>query len=68
MAQLQLQQGKVTEALDYFRRAADLSRTEGEVINALQYAAATRTQLEVQDKYPKLKEKLEGMNPMGPMR
>jgi import receptor subunit TOM70 len=47
MAQLLLQQGKVTEALVYFERAAELSRTEGEIVNALSYAEATRTQLEV---------------------
>jgi len=47
MAQLLLQQGKVTEALKYFEKAATLSRTEGEIINALSYAEATRTQLEV---------------------
>ena len=47
MAQLLLQQGKVTEALKYFEQAAELSRTEGEVVNALSYAEATRTQLEV---------------------
>lgn len=47
MAQLLLQQGKVAEALKYFERAAELSRTEGEVVNALSYAEATRTQLEV---------------------
>jgi import receptor subunit TOM70 len=44
---LLLQQGKVTEALKYFERAAELSRTEGEIVNALSYAEATRTQLEV---------------------
>lgn len=49
MAQLLLQQGKVTEALKYFEQAAELSRTEGEVVNALSYAEATRTQLEVSD-------------------
>lgn len=47
MAQLLLQQGKVTDALKYFEQAAELSRTEGEVVNALSYAEATRTQLEV---------------------
>ena len=47
MAQLLLQQGNVTEALKYFERAAELSRTEGEIVNALSYAEATRTQLEV---------------------
>lgn len=61
MAQLLLQQGKVTEALKYFEQAAELSRTEGEVINALSYAEATRTQLEVQQKYPQLAPRLQGM-------
>ena len=59
--QLLLQQGKVTEALKYFERAAELSRTEGEIINALSYAEATRTQLEVQEKYPQLANRLQGM-------
>ncbi|KAF2170283.1 hypothetical protein M409DRAFT_64600 [Zasmidium cellare ATCC 36951] len=62
MAQLLLQQGKVTEALTYFERAAELSRTEGEIVNALSYAEATRTQLEVQEKYPQLAAKLQGMS------
>lgn len=61
MAQLLLQQAKVTEALRYFERAAELSRTEGEIVNALSYAEATRTQLEVQQKYPQLKNKLTQM-------
>ncbi|CAK3944967.1 Mitochondrial import receptor subunit tom70 [Lecanosticta acicola] len=61
MAQLLLQQGKVTEALKYFERAAELSRTEGEIVNALSYAEATRTQLEVQEKYPQLAARLSGM-------
>lgn len=61
MAQLLLQQGKVTEALKYFERAAELSRTEGEIVNALSYAEATRTQLEVQEKYPQLAGRLQGM-------
>lgn len=61
MAQLLLQQGKVTDALTYFERAADLARTEGELVNALSYAEATRTQIHVQDKYPSLAAKLQGM-------
>ncbi|KAI7621432.1 hypothetical protein KC319_g18520, partial [Hortaea werneckii] len=61
MAQLLLQQGKVIDALKYFERAAELSRTEGEIVNALSYAEATRTQLEVQEKYPQLAAKLQGM-------
>ncbi|CAI6334171.1 unnamed protein product [Periconia digitata] len=67
MAQLLLQQGKVVEALEYFERAAELSRTEGEIVNALSYAEATRTQLEVQEKYPKLASRLGAMGPaLGP--
>jgi len=65
MAQLLLQQGKVTEALTYFERAAELSRTEGEIVNALSYAEATRTQLEVQEKYPQLRNHLQNMNAGG---
>ncbi|KAK0626899.1 mitochondrial import receptor subunit-like protein [Immersiella caudata] len=60
MAQLLLQQGKVTDALKYFERAAELARTEGELVNALSYAEATRTQIAVQDKYPQLASKLTG--------
>ncbi|KAL1310573.1 hypothetical protein AAFC00_000852 [Neodothiora populina] len=66
MAQLLLQQGKVTDALTYFERAAELSRTEGEIVNALSYAEATRTQLEVQEKYPQLASRLSGMGAGGP--
>ncbi|KAF3922431.1 hypothetical protein AA313_de0205624 [Arthrobotrys entomopaga] len=54
LAQLLLQQGRVSEALEYFEKAADLARTEPEIVNALSYAEATRTQLEVQEKYPQL--------------
>jgi mitochondrial import receptor subunit TOM70 len=61
MAQLLLQQGKVVDALKYFERAAELSRTEGEIINALSYAEATRTQLEVSEKYPQLAARLAHM-------
>lgn len=62
MAQLLLQQGKVSEALQYFERAAELARTENEILNALSYAEATRTQLAVQEKYPQLASRLQGMN------
>ncbi|KAK8098264.1 TOM (translocase of outer membrane) complex component [Apiospora kogelbergensis] len=65
MAQLLLQQGKVTDALKYFERAAELARTPGEIVNALSYAEATRTQLQVQEKYPQLANKLQGMGGSG---
>ncbi|KAI0910025.1 mitochondrial import receptor subunit tom-70 [Ustulina deusta] len=61
MAQLLLQQGKVTDALKYFERAAELARTPGEIVNALSYAEATRTQIQVQENYPQLAAKLQGM-------
>ncbi|PLB35787.1 putative mitochondrial outer membrane translocase receptor (TOM70) [Aspergillus candidus] len=61
LAQLLLQQGKVSEALKYFERAAELARTEAEITNAISYAEATRTQLEVQEKYPRLAARLQQM-------
>ncbi|KAJ6096339.1 Mitochondrial outer membrane translocase complex subunit Tom70 [Penicillium sp. IBT 16267x] len=66
MAQLLLQQGKVSQALKYFERAAELARTEAEIINAISYAEATRTQLEVQEQYPQLAARLNAMGGMGP--
>lgn len=60
MAQLLLQQNNVSGALKYFERAAELARTEGEIVNALSYAEATRTQVMVTEKYPKLAAKLAG--------
>ena len=65
MAQLLLQQGKVTDAMEYFEKAAELSRTETEIINSLSYAEATRTQIEVQQKYPQLANRLQGLGAMG---
>jgi import receptor subunit TOM70 len=68
MAQLLLQQGKITEALTYFDRAAELSRTEGELVTALSYSEATRTQIRVQEKYPQLAAKLSDMGSTMAMR
>ncbi|KAL1961454.1 hypothetical protein VTO42DRAFT_182 [Malbranchea cinnamomea] len=61
LAQLLLQQGKVSQALKHFERAAELARTEAEVINAVSYAEATRAQLEVQERYPKLAARLQAL-------
>ncbi|GAW16250.1 hypothetical protein ANO14919_056730 [Xylariales sp. No.14919] len=61
MAQLLLQQGKITDALKYFERAAELARTPGEIVNAVSYAEATRTQIQVQENYPQLAAKLQGI-------
>ncbi|KAI0473083.1 mitochondrial precursor protein [Xylariaceae sp. FL0804] len=65
MAQLLLQQGKVVDALKYFEKAAELARTPGEIVNALSYAEATRTQLQVQERYPQLAAKLQAQGQMG---
>lgn len=65
MAQLLLQQGKVVDALKYFEKAAELSRTEGEIVNALSYAEATRTQVEVSQRYPHLAQRLQHMEAPG---
>lgn len=65
MAQLLLQQGKVSQALKYFERAGELARTRPEIVNAVSYAEATRTQLEVQEKYPQLAARLNAMGAMG---
>ncbi|KAI5301408.1 TOM (translocase of outer membrane) complex component, partial [Ascosphaera pollenicola] len=61
LAQLLLQEGKVQEALKYFERASEMARTESEVVNAISYAEATRAQLEVQQRFPKLAQKLQAM-------
>jgi mitochondrial import receptor subunit TOM70 len=37
LAQLALQQGKVSEAVDLFERQAELARSEPELVNALTY-------------------------------
>ena len=64
MAQLLLQQGNVVKALEYFERAAELSRTEGEIVNALSYAEATRTQLEVSQASYNTPEASAGVDPL----
>ncbi|SPN97504.1 probable mitochondrial precursor protein import receptor tom70 [Cephalotrichum gorgonifer] len=62
MAQLLLQRGNIAEALKYFRLAADLARTEFEMINALSYSEATACQLKIQEEYPELVNKVKGVN------
>lgn len=51
----------MSQALKYFEKAAELARTEAEIVNAISYAEATRTQLEVQEKYPQLAARLQAM-------
>ncbi|KAK9472781.1 uncharacterized protein V1510DRAFT_416890 [Dipodascopsis tothii] len=64
LAQLQLQQGRVKEAVYYFDKQIDMARTEQELIQALCYAEAVRTQLKLQEKYPQFAEKLYNMGKM----
>jgi mitochondrial import receptor subunit TOM70 len=67
MAQLYLQKTDVAEALNFFRRAVELARTEYEMVNALSYAEATACQLRVQTEYPDLIPKIKGTQAGGPM-
>lgn len=61
LSQFLLTQGKAKDALQYFLKSAEVARTEGEIINALSYAEATRTQLEVERQYPDLAQKMASM-------
>jgi len=51
LAQLLLQQNRVRESVEYFRRSGDLARTETELVNALTFEHAGLAQLEFLDKY-----------------
>ncbi|WFD26318.1 TOM (translocase of outer membrane) complex component [Malassezia nana] len=52
LAQLSLQQSKIPEAIQYFRRSADVARTEPELVNAITYEFASRAQLQFIKDYP----------------
>ncbi|KAL4402989.1 TOM (translocase of outer membrane) complex component [Malassezia pachydermatis] len=52
LAQLSLQQSKIPEAIEYFRRSAEIARTEPELINAITYEYASRAQLQFIRDYP----------------
>ncbi|WFC98981.1 TOM (translocase of outer membrane) complex component [Malassezia yamatoensis] len=52
LAQLSLQQSKIPEAIEYFRRSADIARTEAELVNAITYEHASRAQLQFIRNYP----------------
>ena len=58
LSQFLLTQGKAKDALQYFERSAEVARTESEIVNALSYAEATRTQLELERKYPDLAQRM----------
>lgn len=52
LAQLSLQQSKIPEAIEYFRRSAEIARTEAELVNAITYEHASRAQLQFIRNYP----------------
>lgn len=52
LAQLSLQQSKIPEAIEYFRRSAEIARTEPELVNAITYEHASRAQLHFIRDYP----------------
>jgi len=54
LAQLNLQQGNVGEALKMFNRHCELARTEPELTNALTYKYATEAQIEFLTNYPSM--------------
>ncbi|WFD32236.1 TOM (translocase of outer membrane) complex component [Malassezia sp. CBS 17886] len=52
LAQLSLQQSKIPDAIEYFRRSAEIARTEPELVNAITYEHASRAQLQFIHNYP----------------
>lgn len=58
LAQLSLQQGKISEAIDWFEKSAKLARTEVELTTAITYEHASRAQLSFLQNYPQMAEKL----------
>ncbi len=49
LAQTKLTLGKIKDAISLFERAAKLARTKDEMINAVQYAEAAKTQIRLQE-------------------
>lgn len=52
LAQLCLNQGKLQESIEAFKRSAEIARTEPELMNALTYENATQAQLDFIRNYP----------------
>lgn len=52
LAQLSLQQGKLPEAIEWFRRSAQIARTEPELNNAITYENASLAQLQFIKNFP----------------
>ncbi|KAG6889473.1 hypothetical protein C0995_001000 [Termitomyces sp. Mi166 len=54
LAQLNLQQSRISKAAEYFKRQTDLARSEPELQNALTYQYATGAQAEFLKNYPQM--------------
>ncbi|KAF9018353.1 ADP ATP carrier receptor [Hymenopellis radicata] len=54
LAQLSLQQGRIDKAVEWFGKQGELARTEPELVNALTYEYATRSQVEFLKNYPEM--------------
>ncbi|CAD6891008.1 unnamed protein product [Tilletia laevis] len=52
LAQLSLQQGRMKDAIGHFAKSAQMARTENELINAITYEYASRSQLEFIENFP----------------
>ncbi|KAG6810107.1 hypothetical protein H0H92_013269 [Tricholoma furcatifolium] len=61
MAQLSLQQSKISKAVEYFARQAELARSEPELQNALTYQYASAAQAEFLKNYPTMAEQLSAL-------
>ncbi|KAJ3532219.1 hypothetical protein NMY22_g7833 [Coprinellus aureogranulatus] len=61
LAQLNLQQSKISNAMEMFKRQAEIARTEPELINALTYQHATASQLEFLKNYPDMAAQLNAL-------
>ncbi|WVR08724.1 hypothetical protein IAU60_005782 [Kwoniella sp. DSM 27419] len=61
LAQLSLQQGKIDEAIKWFEKSAQLARTEAELVNAITYEYASKSQVQFLKNYPEFAERLSQM-------
>ncbi|KAF6756591.1 ADP/ATP carrier receptor [Ephemerocybe angulata] len=61
LAQLNLQQSKIKNAMEMFKKQAEIARTEPELINALTYQYATASQLEFLKNYPNMAAQLNAL-------
>ncbi|KXN81918.1 Mitochondrial import receptor subunit tom-70 [Leucoagaricus sp. SymC.cos] len=58
LAQLNLQQSRIGEAVKLFERQVELARSEPEIANALTYLYASKSQMEFMKAYPEMAEQL----------